>query len=241
MTKHIRQWEILGEADPYWAVLTVPDKKGGKWDRSDFFATGEKEIDDVFGMLKKLDVNLDFVTALDFGCGVGRLSRALATRFERVVGVDISSSMLREAIQANAEILNLKFQLVGGEVLDGIPDDSVEFIYSNIALQHSPAEVQESAINDFFRVLVPGGVAVFQTPSHETASLKGVLHRFLGNRFLNVLRRLRYGKDSIMEIHTLHRERVFEIIASRGGLVLHQERFDSTGPAFVGMRYVVRK
>lgn len=35
--------------------------------------------------------------ALDFGCGVGRLTRALAAFFDRATGVDISSSMIEEA------------------------------------------------------------------------------------------------------------------------------------------------
>lgn len=241
MTKHIKQWEILGETDPYWAVLTVPDKKGGKWDKRDFFATGEIEINNVFDVLKKEKINIRFVTALDFGCGVGRLSRALAARFEKVVGVDISHTMLSEAVRVNFDIPNLTFNLVNGENLENIPDNSVDFIYSNIALQHSPAKVQENAINDFFRVLVPGGIAVFQTPSHEAPNFMGLAHKLINNKILNVLRKFKYGKNSIMEIHTLHKGRVARVISSNGGSLLHQERFDSTGQAFVGMRYIVKK
>jgi len=37
MKNQIKQWERLGKSDPYWAVLSVPEKKGGKWDKLDFF------------------------------------------------------------------------------------------------------------------------------------------------------------------------------------------------------------
>ena len=39
--------------------------------------------------------------ALDFGCGVGRLTQALAEHFERVAGVDIAASMIARARQEN--------------------------------------------------------------------------------------------------------------------------------------------
>ena len=39
--------------------------------------------------------------ALDFGCGAGRLSRALAAHFEHVVGVDVSASMIETARALN--------------------------------------------------------------------------------------------------------------------------------------------
>ena len=39
--------------------------------------------------------------ALDFGCGVGRLTRALGTRFESALGVDISAGMIEQARRLN--------------------------------------------------------------------------------------------------------------------------------------------
>jgi hypothetical protein len=40
-----RHWERLGRRDPYWAVLTDPDKRGGGWNIDDFFRSGVDEID----------------------------------------------------------------------------------------------------------------------------------------------------------------------------------------------------
>jgi hypothetical protein len=30
-----QQWESLGTDDPYWAVLTSPEKQHGGWDKED--------------------------------------------------------------------------------------------------------------------------------------------------------------------------------------------------------------
>ena len=44
LERHRHDWEELAAYDPLWAVLTRPGKRGGRWDRDEFFATGETEI-----------------------------------------------------------------------------------------------------------------------------------------------------------------------------------------------------
>lgn len=241
MKNQIKQWEKLGASDPYWAVLAHPDKKGNRWDKDEFFLTGEQEIKDVLNHISCLGIQVNKATALDFGCGVGRLTRALSPHFEKVIGLDISAPMLKEARTVNSKFPNLVFGITNGRTLDGTPDASINFIYSNIALQHSPVDAQISVIREFLRVLSPDGVAVFQTPSHERITLKGIAHRLLGNRLLNFVRRFLYGPDSVFEIHTFHQNKVEALISKEGGIILHRDRLDSTGPAYVGIRYVIRK
>src|SRR5690349_19056549 len=109
MTDRVRkQWEALGRSDPYWAVLTDPAAKGRRWDKEQFFAMGVAEIDAVEQNLVRLDITPKRALALDYGCGVGRLSRALSHKFENVIGIDISESMLQEARAANAEFPNIR-------------------------------------------------------------------------------------------------------------------------------------
>src|SRR5690606_32735946 len=95
--RHRRQWEALGASDPYWAVLTDPTKRHGKWDKEEFFRTGAREIDGALSRAAAFGMPIRSGIALDYGCGVGRLTRALAERFERVIGVDISAAMLAQA------------------------------------------------------------------------------------------------------------------------------------------------
>src|SRR5580765_3504434 len=90
-------WHALGEDDPLWAILSHPEKRGGRWNEADFFARGEIEIAAIDVHCAALQRPRRRARALDFGCGVGRLARALASRYGEVVGVDISSSMLAKA------------------------------------------------------------------------------------------------------------------------------------------------
>src|SRR5258707_3761500 len=94
------QWTTLGEHDPFWAILSETDKKGGGWDQTAFFQTGIEEIDKVLRTARSLSP-VRYGLAVDFGCGVGRLRQALATHFQRVVGIDIAASMLRTAAELN--------------------------------------------------------------------------------------------------------------------------------------------
>lgn len=241
-SRHRQQWEALGSDDPYWAVLTDSTKKNGGWDRAEFFRTGEDEIQSLLTKISDLDISLNFGVALDYGCGVGRLARALAGRFAHVVGVDFSATMLAEAQAANSAIHNLEFLPNRGDDLPGIGDRSIDFIYSNIVLQHSPRKTQRLLLAEFRRVLKPGGVLVFQTPSHSNMkTVHGVLHRLLGNRILNVVRRLRYGAGRVMEMHTLKKREVLSILLNEGLDIAHVERFDTAGIAFVSYRYFARK
>ena len=240
--RHRQQWEALGRVDPYWAVISEPDKKGGRWDPEAFFESGRHEIAAVLDRVAALGLAPARGRALDYGCGVGRLSRALAGAFTEVVGIDFSESMLEEARRANASIANLRFERNDGRSLSAVATASVDFVYSVIALQHSPAAAQRGVIREFGRVVAPGGVAVFQTPSrHNLASAAGIALHLLGNRLLNVPRRLVHGKGRVMEVHALHREEVVRLLGECGFDVREVERHDVAGPAFESFRYVAVK
>src|SRR6202012_4937032 len=77
-----KNWTALGEKDAMWVVLTNPAKKGNRWTPSDFFATGEAEIGEIFASLTQAGIPSPAGRALDFGCGLGRLTQALAARFK---------------------------------------------------------------------------------------------------------------------------------------------------------------
>ena len=87
-------WTALGEADPLWAILTNEESEGGGWDLDAFFASGEAEISSVMAEVDSLGLAFEPGRALDFGCGVGRLTRALGARFGEAHGVDIAPTML---------------------------------------------------------------------------------------------------------------------------------------------------
>ena len=90
-----REWEDLACLDPLWGILSAPSKQFGKWDMVEFFASGNAEIEKL--MMSCALSRGDNGKVLDFGCGVGRLSKALVPYFGQVYGVDISAEMVKLA------------------------------------------------------------------------------------------------------------------------------------------------
>jgi SAM-dependent methyltransferase len=160
-----REWDELAETDAFWAVLTDPGRKGGRWTVEEFLAAGETEIATVLERAAALGRPARFGSALDFGCGAGRLTRALSLRFDEAVGVDVSAEMVRRAGALNADRANARF------VVNGTPDlalfvaGSFDLVYSNIVLQHLPtSSLAELFARELIRVTAADGIAIFQAP-----------------------------------------------------------------------------
>ena len=157
-TQH--EWEDLAHLDPLWAILSDHRRQFGRWDEEEFFLSGQREID-------ALMTSCGFATGnngrvLDFGCGVGRLSRALCPYFGEVYGVDISEEMINLAKKHTS---SCAFLLNQTDNLSLFQDDFFDFVYSNIVLQHQPTkEIAQSYIAEFVRIVKPKGIAVFQIP-----------------------------------------------------------------------------
>jgi SAM-dependent methyltransferase len=159
-------WEALAHDDPLWAILSDPEKTGGRWDLHEFFASGEADINSLLQLLAREEIEFDPEVALDFGCGVGRLTQPLAARFNKAYGVDISPQMVRMA-QIYNRYPDRCYYIVNAEPsLRVLADNSVSFIYSMIALQHIPPPVCANYLRDFVRILKPGGLLAFQLSSH---------------------------------------------------------------------------
>ncbi|MEK7166087.1 MAG: methyltransferase domain-containing protein [Patescibacteria group bacterium] len=109
-------WNNLADTDPLWAILQVPVKKGRLWKRAEFFATGKTEIDGVMEKINQLKFKLVYEKALDFGCGVGRMTQHLAHYFREVYGVDISAGMIGLAKKYNKQGARCHY------LVNGIPD-----------------------------------------------------------------------------------------------------------------------
>jgi SAM-dependent methyltransferase len=163
-------WENWAQVDPLWAILSDPAKKGGRWDLEEFFASGRPDIDEVLGQIAALGVDLPRGRSLDFGCGVGRLSRALAVHFERVDGVDISETMVRLADEYNTFPDRVFYHVNVSPDLSLFGSDAFDLIFTTIVLQHNPADIVRKYIAEFIRVLRPNGVAAFDM----TASVRVV-------------------------------------------------------------------
>ena len=164
-----RYWDGFAATDPLWAVLAFPDKSDGRWTLSEFMKTGEREIALLFHRFAELQLPMPTGRGLDFGCGVGRLTQALARRMDRVVGADISPVMIDLARTLNRYPQRAEYICTSDAGLELLPERSFECIYSNIVLQHVAPDLSVRYLHEFFRLLAPGGLLVFQLPSHRQA------------------------------------------------------------------------
>ena len=229
-----RVWNELGADDPLWAILSSPDKRGGRWDAEEFFAKGEAEIAHIEGFCAPLQRPGKRSLALDFGCGVGRLTRALASRYAEALGVDISPSMLEQARALNAHIPNVRFVENATERLEFVADRSVDFIYSVITLHHIPTPLQRGYISEFARVLAPDGIAVFQIASGYSNDWRGWAYRLLPNRLLAPLRRRVHASTVAADLHPLPEREVEAIVTAAGRRIVQAFDIDSAGAGFRG-------
>lgn len=171
-------WESLAEHDALHAILTDTTKIDGQWDVAEFMATGRLELE----MLMRHLAGLGYIpsrdgVALDFGCGVGRLTQALGRYFDFCVGVDISETMIQRARSLN-ELPHCHY-IATSEIPLPVPAAAFSFIYSNIVLQHIPPRFAKAYLRELVRVLAPGGLLVFGVQdSFAMPNLSALFTRF---------------------------------------------------------------
>jgi len=169
LTELQRSWNELAAKDAMWAVLTGPLGTARAWDADHFFRTGVAEIESVLDRVRVAGAVPRFQRALDFGCGVGRLTQALGGHFEQADGVDISSAMIARARTLNRLGDRCEYHLNEADHLAGFTDGLFDFVYSVITLQHMEPRYSRRYIEEFFRVVRPGGVVVFQLPGEPVS------------------------------------------------------------------------
>lgn len=216
-----RSWHQFGEEQPFWSVLTAPEYRDQPEEVAieRFFDSGKAEIERFQKALARAGIGLEGrEICLEYGCGLGRVTRHLAPHFNRTIGVDISGAHLAKA-KALAEskgIAGIEWRhLQSLEQLDELPQ--VDAIYSLIVLQHNPPPVIERIIKAFARILRPGGIAYFQVPTYR-----------LGYDF-RLADYLREPLKPGMEMHVYPQNRIFRIFADAGAVPLSVVEDGCTG------------
>lgn len=234
-------WETHGEQDPLWAVYVAPGTRGGNWDVDAFFATGRAEVERVWATLPVDGRPAGRRVALDFGCGVGRLTRALAEHFDEVIGVDVSAPMVdraREFAQGNPR---LSFVLNPRDDLSFVADGAVDLVYSSLVLQHLSRPLATRYLAEFVRVLAADGAAVVQVASRPTASVKGWAFRLLPVGVLGAAQRRLLGYPAPMRMQAMPDRWFRRAVEQAGGRVLSVAADTSYGGHWSYTRYVLAR
>ncbi len=124
-------WDVRAEENSHKAIACDDAQSDAA-----FRASGERDLGLVLeGVPEILQGNQ---TALEIGCGTGRLLEPLAGHFDHVFGVDVSGEMVRQGRQRLAHVPQVHFVEIDG--LGGLPfrDDTFNFCFSYITFHHIP-------------------------------------------------------------------------------------------------------
>ncbi len=169
-----RYWDARARENALFFVDTEVDYDDP--DTEAFWRRGEEVV---ARMLEIAGLSIEpHEAVLDIGCGVGRLTRALASRAHRVCGLDVSREMLRLAEEHNAALPNVEWLHGDGQGLSVLSDASVDGCFSHVVFQHIPDPgITLGYVREMGRVLRAGGWALFQVSTDP-----GVHRRPLGLR-----------------------------------------------------------
>lgn len=239
-----KNWEGLAQKDPYWAVCTHSDKLGNKWDQDEFFLTGKRELDIIMNQLTQSEkISINRKRALDFGCGLGRLTRRLLTYFDKVDGVDVSQTMIQKAkeLHSGEEWSNIYFHHNELPNLSLFDDHTFSFVYTTIVLQHIPYPESGKYITEFLRILEKDGVLVFQVPVKDIRILS--LGQKIKSR-LKIKERLALvgiGDGYNMQMNPIPEQTIMEILKNNDGELINTYYTNHTDPSFNGEIEFVNK
>jgi SAM-dependent methyltransferase len=229
------EWEKWARTSPYFAVLSHARFRGelSPAARAEFFASGEAQITHVLRVIEThLAPDFSPTTALDFGCGTGRLTVPLA-RVCEATGEDVSPTMLDEA-RRNARESGVAAQFTREAT------GTFDLIVSFLVFQHIPVARGMEIATRLIGQLSPGGVAVlhFMVRSKRSLAVR-IVNRAryrvpLLQYAVNVLRR-RPLLEPPMQMNGYDLRDLLLLFADH---TVHIERSDD--PGFIGFTFYIR-
>jgi len=163
-----REWDARARENARFYVATARRD----WSDQEFFESGERNVSeeiltDMINICQGKDPRR--MRVLEIGCGVGRVTRALAQVFGEVYAVDISGEMVRQARAALSDLPHVHVYQNNGKDLEVLGRARFDFAFSSIVFQHIPSrEVIESYVRAVRRRLRRGRLFKFQIQGGET-------------------------------------------------------------------------
>lgn len=219
-----RAWQEFGKTEPYFAVCTQPQFKNENLTdvtRAEFFHSGEVHMDTLLRIVRQQLVP-DFTphTALDFGCGTGRLIIPLARQCRHVIGIDVSSAMLDEA-RTNCEIrgiTNVTFYHALQEVEP--PHACVDLVHTFIVLQHIPVKRGLTLFAELIDRIADNGVGMLHiTYAYDAPRFRKLVNHLrcrvpLVHNLINVVRGRPWSRP-LMQMNSYPLDQVLRLLYDR--------------------------
>ena len=164
------QYAKVGLTEPHFAVAVDSLEALNSVDAniSQFWATGHAQAQELLQSLERFGLTgLANKTAVEFGCGIGRLSLGLAGKFKQLHSYDVSDSqiMLAKKASIDAGVNNCQFHLSSGNPFAAL--EPADFFYSKNTFQYYPPPIIHQFIRNALRSLRPDGLALFQVPTFK--------------------------------------------------------------------------
>lgn len=132
-------------------------RPGDTLPETEFYRTGRDLVDRLLDGPHAPDRR---ALAIEIGCGVGRNLFALADRFDRAVGFDLSPRMVELANTHALRPANAEARAIDRPALGGVDDRAADLVLSVIVFQHIPDwDIVRAYLRETARILAPGGLA----------------------------------------------------------------------------------
>lgn len=225
-------WEILGQNEPHWSVLTDPKFKRNSISKtiSEFEKSGLDSAITVQLLLEKIGCqNFKDMSVFELGCGLGRVSIPLSSSFGKIYAVDISKYHLE---YLEGKVKELGISTIETMLLRSIEDldnlRNVDLFYSIITLQHNPPPIQKILLEKILQKINKGGYFIFQIPTYN-------------KNYTFKIDEYRKKIHSGMEMHCLPMQEIFSILSKVGCLPQLVLRDNYTGQTFESYTFVGTK
>ena len=225
---HSIEWSLMGRDDPWWSVLTNPRfKQATPTDqlntsqKNAFYKTGLSHVDSFLDWsgIKSAGSDTTQMSVLDFGCGLGRIAFALASRFGKVACVDQSMYHLKLARNewrgrtTNVKLDSIDFVLSSPDLLGALAGRTFDAVHSVIVLQHMVSPLQTVYIEQLCDALKIGGRGWLHIPVDIPEDHEGKFIHGGRSRTCNLQASMRLGG---MQMHFTPGRFIKESLAARG-------------------------
>jgi SAM-dependent methyltransferase len=225
-----RDWEGIAKLFPYFGVLADERFRDPTPENlTEFFSSGERQVQETLQILRTKFGNFEPTSALDFGCGVGRLLIPMARAVGQAVGVDVADNMLQLARH------HISQSGVNAWVTKDIPiDENFDWINSFIVFQHIPPSRGYILIERLWKILQRGGCMSLHITTYHDHTHVGELIRdagrysYDGERAILYVRRPRADETS-MSMYDYNLSHVLAIFELKDGQEIHLQHVQHGG------------
>jgi SAM-dependent methyltransferase len=228
LAKMLQRTEAIFTANsrerPHWTVLTAPRFEPDQFEahREQFFRSGLEAVHVFRAFAARAGIDLSgYRTCFELGCGVGRITVALAALFDRVIGADIAKPMLEEAARTASgfKVTNIEWMLTNRfAIYDEL--ETFDVFFTGIVLQHNPPPVMAYMLTRLLGKLRPGGIGFFQLPTYRLG------YSFSAEEYL------KKAPSNDIEMHVFPQRPLLELVQRCGCRILEIREDGATGETY---------